>query len=97
MSYSLHPAAATEHTEHVAYYEARQPGLGLRYNTAFRIAMSVACEAPLRCRIALAPSIRLARLGSFPFSVLFREIGGNIQVLAIAHHRQRPGYWLNRL
>lgn len=39
MNYVLHPAAALEHEEQVAYYEARSPGLGRRYHAAFRSAL----------------------------------------------------------
>ena len=59
----LHPEAALEHEEQVAYYEARAVGLGRRYHAA----------------------------------LLFREASGEIQVLAIAHLRRRPGYWASRL
>ena len=33
----------------------------------------------------------------FPFNVLYREAGNTVQVLAVAHHRRRPGYWLGRV
>ncbi len=29
-----------------------------------------------------------------PFFVVFREANSRIEVLAIAHGRRRPGYWL---
>jgi hypothetical protein len=28
---------------------------------------------------------------------LLREFEGNVQVLAVAHHRRRPGYWAARI
>ncbi len=34
----------------------------------------------------------------FPvYSVIFRESGNVVQVLAVAHHARKPGYWLSRL
>jgi hypothetical protein len=46
VSYFFAEAARTEHLEHVAYYEARQAGLGVRYLAAFDTAMVKVCEAP---------------------------------------------------
>jgi plasmid stabilization system protein ParE len=35
-------------------------------------------------------------LRRFPFFVVFREANERIEVLAVAHARRRPGYWLGR-
>jgi plasmid stabilization system protein ParE len=35
-------------------------------------------------------------LRRFPFFVVFRETPDRVEVLAIAHGRRRPGYWLGR-
>ena len=29
--------------------------------------------------------------------LVYREVDGLVQVLAIAHHRRQPGYWVARL
>jgi len=33
----------------------------------------------------------------FHFDLVYREVDGAVQVLAIAHHRRQPGYWVARL
>jgi hypothetical protein len=33
----------------------------------------------------------------FHFDLIYREVDGLVQVLAVAHHRRRPGYWTGRL
>lgn len=35
-------------------------------------------------------------LRRFPFFVVFRETNDRLQILAVAHARRRPGYWLGR-
>jgi plasmid stabilization system protein ParE len=35
-------------------------------------------------------------LRRFPFFVVFRELDDRMQILAVAHGRRRPGYWLGR-
>ena len=97
MKYWLHPEAATEHKQQVAYYEDAQKGLGRRYHTEFRAALSVACATPHRARVIHPPALRRVTLKVFRFDLIYREAGGVVQVLAVAHHRRQPGYWLGRL
>jgi hypothetical protein len=33
----------------------------------------------------------------FPYAVVFIDLGTEVNVLAVAHAKRRPGYWLNRL
>lgn len=35
-------------------------------------------------------------LHRFPFFVVFREAALRIEIVAVAHARRRPGYWLGR-
>jgi len=32
----------------------------------------------------------------FPFFLVFRQHGEELQILAVAHAKRRPGYWKNR-
>lgn len=55
------------------------------------------------CRMLSRPQqprdlvIRRALLPRFPYAVVFMDLGAEIRVLAAAHARRRPGYWLNRV
>jgi len=42
-------------------------------------------------------SIRRALLPRFPYALVFMELGGEVRVLAVAHVKRQPGYWLNRV
>ena len=97
MSYLFHPAAETEHLESVAFYESKQPGLGAVYLAEFENVMKRVCEGPDRYPIEMEPDIRRIRMNRYPFTVLYREKDGIVQVLAVAHQRRRPQYWLGRL
>lgn len=97
MSFGFHPAAEAEHLESVAYFESKRAGLGASYLAEFERIMSIASEAPHRYPVEKQPDIRRIRMERFPFTVLFRESSGSIQVLAVAHNRRRPQYWLGRL
>ena len=97
MNYAFHPAAESEHLESIAYYESVNPGLGAAYLLEFERKIVTVCEFPYRCPIEKPPDIRRIRMDRFPFTLLFRESSGTIQVLAVAHHRRSPSYWLERL
>lgn len=97
MTSEFHPEAQAEHLETVAYYETQQAGLGASYLAKFESVLDMACESPNRYPIEGEPEIRRIKLIRFPYTVLFRESDGTIQVLAVAHHRCRPLYWLGWL
>lgn len=97
MNYFFNEAARDEHLEHVSYYESCQIGLGARYLLAFDTAMKAVCESPERYRIELPPFIRKFRVPGFPFNILYRIVGTDIEVLVVAPHRRRPGYWVSRI
>ena len=96
MNYRLHPDAALEHEEQVAYYEERRADLGRRYHRAMLRAVESVCRARNRCKIVRPPNIRKVSLRGFPFAVVYREVDAMVQVLAVAHHRREPNYWLRR-
>jgi toxin ParE1/3/4 len=97
VNYLLHPEAAAEHRRQVAYYEDKQRGLGRRYHAELRAVLAAACEAPQRYRVVYPPDIRRVGFNVFKFDLIYREVDGVVQVLAVAHHRRQPGYWLGRL
>lgn len=96
MRVSFLPEAEAEHLKQVAYYEAQHAGLGARYLAEVNAALEYICEAPHRFPIARPPALRRLGLKRFPFTIFFRELSGTIQVVAVAPHRRRPGYWSGR-
>jgi plasmid stabilization system protein ParE len=96
VKYWLHPEAAEEHKKQIAHYEEIQTGLGSRYHNDFKDVLASVCSSPDRFRIVLPPNIRRAMFKVFHFDIVYREVVGSVQVLAIAHHRRQPGYWVAR-
>lgn len=39
------------------------------------------------------PDTRSLPLNGFPFSVIYHLSGDTLRIIAVAHHRRRPGYW----
>lgn len=97
MSYFFHPAAEAEFLELVGYYESNVPGLGAALVEEFAALAKLVGESPKAWQVELQPDIRKAPLHRFPLSIIYREKLTNFQVLAVAHERRRPQYWLERL
>ena len=36
-------------------------------------------------------------LRRFPYNIIYREIAGGIEIVAVAHQKRRPRYWRSRL
>jgi toxin ParE1/3/4 len=39
---------------------------------------------------------RRVQVAGFPYDLVYRVKGDALEVLALAHHRRRPGYWKAR-
>ena len=98
---TIHPAAVDEMRAAALWYEERAPGLGVRFVDSVLAATNRIAENP---RIgAIWQSARLARKGvrrltltNFPYLLVYALEAERIVVVAVAHGRRRPGYWLRR-
>jgi len=97
VNYVFHPDAEVEHLESVAYYESKMPGLGASYLSEFEKVLTNVCQFPQRYPTERIFNIRRIQLQQFPFTVHYRLSRTEVQILAVAHHRRRPQYWLGRL
>jgi toxin ParE1/3/4 len=46
--------------------------------------------------IRLRGDLRRLGFNRFPYTVIYRRLGDDVRVLAVAHQRRRPGYWARR-
>ena len=42
-------------------------------------------------------NIRKCSLDRFPYKIIYETLGDLIYILAIHHHKRRPGYWIKRV
>ena len=97
MSYVFHPEAAMEYAEQVAYFKSLRDSLAERFHLAVKSAALKDCAKPARFPIEHSPAIRRVLVQGFPYYLIFRVLSGTIQILALAHQRRRPHYWLGRI
>ena len=91
------PTARAEADEAHDLYEAERPGLGQRFQRALADAEQLANSQP-GAGSPLAGGRRRVIIDGFPYSLVYRVDAqrGAVLVVAIAHHKRRPGYWRAR-
>jgi plasmid stabilization system protein ParE len=97
----LSPEAVLELIEAAAWYETRQPGLAIRFLQEIDQAQQAIQSRPKSflqlANMAIDLEVRRALLPRFPYALVFLELQTEIRVLAVAHAKRHPDYWLNRL
>jgi plasmid stabilization system protein ParE len=91
----LHPRAAAEAETSRAWYFERNASAAAAFLDELNAAMLAVKESPARWP-EFHGKYRRFVLHKFPFSVVYAVRDGFIEVIAIAHHRRKPGYWTVR-
>jgi len=99
-SVTIGAGAEVEMAEASRWYDEQRLGLGLDFLRAIERTL-VGIEAVPRTG-SLVPGvadteIRRVRVRRFPYHVIYLELPDRVQVLAIAHHRRHPRYWIGRV
>lgn len=90
------PLALAELHDAAAFYAAKaNVELGLAFVAEFERAANLVLANP-----KLGATFRGIRrryiLRRFPYSIIYQITADELRVIAVAHHRRRPGYWVNR-
>lgn len=100
MRVRLHPGAAADLNSAGDWYEQQVPGLGADLADEVGRALEAISERPMAWPlwpgVGEAVGIRRFLLARFPFAVGYLVEGTEVVVLAVAHLRRRPRYWLER-
>lgn len=91
----LLPAQA-EVDEAVAYFDAQHAGLGDRFEADLLATVHSVTERPLSGKL-IGGRVRKMRFRTFRYNVIYVPDPDEIVIIAVAHHRRRPGYWHSRL
>lgn len=78
------------------WYEGKQPGLGGEHLDAIETAFRALREAPEAYPTWQGTVYRKHILPRFPYIVFYVVDDEEVEVVAVAHGRRRPGYWLPR-
>ena len=93
-------AASLELTDTSAWYEGRGVGLGDRFLAEVQGAFDFIARHPKLGRPwlldGIPPGVRHVPLRTFPYAVVYVR-DPRLVVVAVAHSRQEPTYWVDRL
>jgi toxin ParE1/3/4 len=97
----LHPEAQAELRSAALWYDERRPGLGDEFiaevsATLDRIGDAPESYPPWPPTRAADRVIRKAIIQRFPYVIAFEAHDRHLLVLAVAHSKRRPLYWLRR-
>ncbi len=97
MTLRILPEAEAEIGEAAHWYESKRAGLGAEFVAVVDTVFEAIVEAP-RASPVWKPkaAYRRAALRRFPYVVFFHIVDGDVEVVAVAHAKRRPGYWLAR-
>lgn len=93
--FRLHLLAQEDLQEAAGHYEREKQGLGSRFLVEFERVIERLVSHP-ESAPRVSRHLRMARVGTFPYNVLYRVEDDHIFVLAVFHQRRRPGYGRDR-
>ena len=92
----FHPLAVQELIDAAVYYEEENQGLGLEYLSEVERAANLLIRYPNSGSV-IRGFVRRLILPRFPYSLLYRIVDEElIRILAVAHHKRKPRYWVDR-
>lgn len=93
---AFHPEAESEFLAALAYYAERSTSVAERFDAEIQRLVDQIETMPRR-HGPWRHGTRRARARRFHYLVIFAERPKTLHILAIAHIRQHPDYWLQRL
>lgn len=96
MKIRQHPAASVELDDALAWYAQRSPRAAEALWREVLRAQEVVKAFPL-ANLLIGATTRRFVLHAFPYDLIYAFAGDDLWIVAYAHHKRRPGYWLDRL
>lgn len=93
--FRFHAAAGKEADGALEWYAARSSRAAAGFLAELEHAVARVQDAPERWP-RIASGVRRYVFPRYPFSLVYRVTPKSIEVVAVAHHRRRPGYWISR-
>ena len=90
------PEARDDFEDAARYYDAQRPGLGDELRRELSNVLPKLRNATLNFP-ALRGDIRRLMLERFPYKLLYSVESDYVYVIAVAHRRRSPDYWINRV
>lgn len=88
--------AEVEYEQALEWYRERDEPTARRFAAEFQRALDTLAALP-EIGAPCDDRYRYWALGRFSFGIVYYFDGSVVRVVAVPHHRQRPGFWADRL
>lgn len=96
MKLVVSPPALAELHDAAAFYTLKaNVELGFAFVAEFERTANFVLDNPL-LGVVFRGTRRRYILRRFPYSIIYQVTAEELRILAVAHHRRRPGYWAQR-
>jgi plasmid stabilization system protein ParE len=90
-------SASAELEAAIRWYEIQRPALGAEFYAAVLESVQQITTLPESGATAFDdPDVRRVLVKRFPYQVVYRVRPNELQILAFAHLKRRPGFWKGR-
>jgi toxin ParE1/3/4 len=93
----VHPEARREASTATTWYHTRSHDAARDFTRAVRAGVQSIRERPAAWARWKGSDVRRKILRRFPYSIFYIVENDAVVIVAIAHHKRRPGYWKPRL
>lgn len=97
MRLSVHPEARREASAATTWYRTRSHDAARDFAPAVRTGVQSIRDRPAAWARWKGSDVRRKISRRFPYSIFYIVEHDAVVIVAIAHHKQRPGYWKSRL
>jgi toxin ParE1/3/4 len=94
--FRFHPEARIEARSSATWYRERSREAALTFTSTVTEAVQAIRERPEVCAPWRHTEVRRRILRRFPYSIFYVVEKDLVVIVAVAHHKRRPSYWLPR-
>ena len=92
---SFHREARKEARDALLFYREIDPALAAEFLEIYESAIAQILAVPLGCAVVIGQA-RSKVLRKYPYTIFYRFDTSEVRIIAVAHQKRRPEYWLNR-
>jgi plasmid stabilization system protein ParE len=95
--YRFHPEARIEARSAITWYRERSSAAAHGFTSVIADAIQSVQDHPAAWPVWRNTEVRRRVLRRYPYSIFFLNEPEEVVIIAVAHHKREPGYWLPRL
>lgn len=95
MHLEIDSGAIEDLKESISYYES-EARKGTEFEADFDTVVDRILENPAHYQVLDETGYRRCLFTQFPYGVFFKIMEDYIYIIAVAHHKRKPRFWINR-